>query len=382
MADHGCPSARCRGSPSWPSWSGRRPCPAAGSTSRRWPPPGRLRGRRRVRGHHRRRPTAGDPDRRRWPAPSAGSTRSTTANMPSTGAAVDHVCPVEDQPGCAALDDSGAKRIDLTSTPRSIIGSPTDDQAVVVGLGRVRRRPDRPVVAARQRRGDARTDARRRRPPRRPRRRPTEAATPTPVVTAAPADAASGEPTPPASETASASDRAIRTTPTTATPETAPRPRPRPRADARGDADTDGHRDAAGHRQGDRDRHGRHASSDSPPRSRPTASASRSRPSPADGSSGPDIYVWHTGDDTARRLTDDGRSVFASWSDDRVVGSRHRGELARRAPRASSRDPRSRQGHRRSHRAVAAGRRPDRPLRGRVVRCRRRRRRGHAADPR
>ena len=43
---------------------------------------------------------------------------------------------------------------------------------------------------------------------------------------------------------------------------------------------------------------------------------------PADETTGPDIYVWHVGDQLARPVTSDHRSVFASWSDGRLVGSR------------------------------------------------------------
>jgi hypothetical protein len=42
---------------------------------------------------------------------------------------------------------------------------------------------------------------------------------------------------------------------------------------------------------------------------------------PADDSQGPDIYVWRVGDETAHRLTTDGRSVFASWQADTIIGS-------------------------------------------------------------
>jgi hypothetical protein len=42
----------------------------------------------------------------------------------------------------------------------------------------------------------------------------------------------------------------------------------------------------------------------------------------ADGSAGPDIYVWQTGDASARALTDDHRSVFGSWIGGRLIGSR------------------------------------------------------------
>lgn len=43
---------------------------------------------------------------------------------------------------------------------------------------------------------------------------------------------------------------------------------------------------------------------------------------PQDGSTGPDIYVWHVGDDRARAVTSDHRSVFSGWLDDLVLGSR------------------------------------------------------------
>jgi hypothetical protein len=43
---------------------------------------------------------------------------------------------------------------------------------------------------------------------------------------------------------------------------------------------------------------------------------------PADGSAGPDIYVWRVGDGRASRVTGDHASVFASWAGDRMIGSR------------------------------------------------------------
>jgi hypothetical protein len=42
---------------------------------------------------------------------------------------------------------------------------------------------------------------------------------------------------------------------------------------------------------------------------------------PADGSHGPDIYVWTVGDDAARPVTVDHQSVFGSWTDEGIVGS-------------------------------------------------------------
>lgn len=43
---------------------------------------------------------------------------------------------------------------------------------------------------------------------------------------------------------------------------------------------------------------------------------------PADGSWGPDIYVWHVGDTKAHAVTTDHRSVFSTWIGENVLGSR------------------------------------------------------------
>ena len=48
-------------------------------------------------------------------------------------AALEEVCPMGDQPDCAALGEQTGERIDLGSAPKSVIGSPTDGQAIVVG---------------------------------------------------------------------------------------------------------------------------------------------------------------------------------------------------------------------------------------------------------
>ena len=42
---------------------------------------------------------------------------------------------------------------------------------------------------------------------------------------------------------------------------------------------------------------------------------------PADGSHGPDIYLWKVGDAEATPITSDHRSVFGSWAGDTIVGS-------------------------------------------------------------
>ncbi len=43
---------------------------------------------------------------------------------------------------------------------------------------------------------------------------------------------------------------------------------------------------------------------------------------PADGSHGPDVYIWQPGDDQAQAITSDHASYFASWSGRRIVASR------------------------------------------------------------
>jgi hypothetical protein len=42
----------------------------------------------------------------------------------------------------------------------------------------------------------------------------------------------------------------------------------------------------------------------------------------ADGVGGTDVYAWRVGDERARRVTHDGASYFASWSDDTLIASR------------------------------------------------------------
>ncbi|MFL5751130.1 MAG: zf-HC2 domain-containing protein [Chloroflexota bacterium] len=53
----------------------------------------------------------------------------------------------------------------------------------------------------------------------------------------------------------------------------------------------------------------------------PDGSAFAFTAEPADGSDGPDIYVWNVGDAAARAVTTDHRSVFGSWVGDDIVGS-------------------------------------------------------------
>jgi len=60
---------------------------------------------------------------------------------------------------------------------------------------------------------------------------------------------------------------------------------------------------------------------------------------PADGSHGPDIYVWTAGDTLARAMTKDHRSVFAGWLGDTILGSRVVEETPAAEGEAPSADP-------------------------------------------
>lgn len=224
-------------------------------------------------------------------------------------APIDEVCPADGQDGCATIEDAAAKRFALTSEPETIIGSPTDGQAVVVSRDAAGRQsiavvdlPDagaaaidpEPVVA------------------------PSQA--PTIAPSAAPASPAIPEATPSASAQSGPSDPPAATPPPASTPPaatTTPAP-------------------------------------DEPPSSSPSVtpeptvaqtmalvdgvevvgqSAAFSADGawfaftarPVDGMRGPDVYLWKVGDVAARALTTDGRSTFASWAGDQVLVSRTAG---------------------------------------------------------
>jgi len=231
---------------------------------------------------------------------------------------VEQVCTGEDQPGCASLDEHAPERISLDSKPRTIIGSPTDDQAVVVGSDGAG--SDKVFVMAL---------------PEAPERtaEPTKSPPPTSVPaspqpkTAVPTETATGPTEAPESPDASPSDTPETAEPTetadatpSETPESTPSeapterpatPAPTPTVSASPQATASAMAIASGVTVVGQSA----AFSDD---GRWFAFTAR----PSDGSAGPDIWVWHMGDKAARKVTDDGRSVFASWAGDRVVGSR------------------------------------------------------------
>ena len=236
-------------------------------------------------------------------------------------AALDEVCPVGDQPNCAALSDQAFERLNLQSAPKSVIGSPIDGQAVVVGQDASGRQT---IVVVSLPKAAGTTQA--------PTSTPKPTSTPTPAETAtAPVETAGTSPSVP---------------PETIAPPTEPPATP-PLATA-----------SIGPSEEPTQSTTPPATTEPSPTVTPVASPSESlaptpeatlaqevgiatgvsvvgesaafsangawfafTARPADGSGGPDIFVWHVGDPKAHRLTTDGASVFASWQDGLVIGS-------------------------------------------------------------
>jgi Putative zinc-finger len=190
---------------------------------------------------------------------------------------VEQVCPAEGSAGCPAVQDRDATVLGMTSTPRTLIGSPSKQQAVAIG--KAPDSADEVVVV----------DL--------PRRLATAAPSPTPARTVEPTATASTEPS-------VAPDSAEPSPPVTVQTSESPSLSPEPTkagelAIARGILVVG--ESAAYSADG-------------------AWFAFTARPS--DGSRGPDVWVWKVGDPEAKPLTDDGVSYFASWSGDRAVVSR------------------------------------------------------------
>lgn len=210
-------------------------------------------------------------------------------------AAVDEVCPQDRQPDCAPVADGNARRVELDIQPKSISRSPTGNGAVVVGTDAAG--SDAILVidlpAAEPTPPPAATPT----PVETPTIEPTRTAGPSSTPTASDVQATpvtTPEPTPAVTPTA---------TPTaipTATPAVTPAPTVAATLAIVSGVKVVGQSAAYA------------------PNGEWFAFTAR----PSDGSTGPDIYVWHVGDQKARPVTTDHSSVFASWVGRRVLGSR------------------------------------------------------------
>ena len=208
---------------------------------------------------------------------------------------VDVVCPHDRQPDCAPFADGHAKRVTLTATPKFIFQSPVDAQAVVVGTDATG--ADAILVVP----------------------LPTPDPTPEPSV-----GAGSGTSPEPVGSEAPIASPGLEASPASLVPIDLPTVAPSEIAQA-SLASSD-------------------PASSLVPTPEPTATAvaiitdvtvvgraAAYSPDgawfafsarPADGSAGPDIYVWHVGELQARALTIDHASIFASWVGGSLLGSR------------------------------------------------------------
>lgn len=193
---------------------------------------------------------------------------------------VDHVCP---SPGvaCAATPPSETRQLGLVGDPSTVYGSPDGERIIALALGSAGSGASVYVVPVE--------------------RTVTPGATPAPTASSAPSPpAGSPGPTPdpaatPPAETASPSEPA-------ATEGTAPlTPSPLASGAIEIASGVEVVETTAAYS--------------------PDGSAFAFTAYPADGSHGPDIYVWRVGDEEARPVTSDHRSVFGSWSGTMIVGS-------------------------------------------------------------
>ncbi|MEX1170050.1 MAG: zf-HC2 domain-containing protein [Chloroflexota bacterium] len=200
---------------------------------------------------------------------------------------IDVVCPIDRQPDCPQLVDGNAKRVTLTATPKFVFQSPIDDQAVVMGTDATG--ADAVIVVA----------------------LPTPDPTPVasigtdPGASTEPSDVPTPSPAPTPTPTSGA-------TPLVELPSDLPSVTPLDLASA-DPLPSEGTAIAI---ITDVTVVGRSASYS--PDGMWFAFSAR----PADGSAGPDIYVWHVGDLQARAITTDHASVFGSWVGGNVLGSR------------------------------------------------------------
>ncbi len=195
-------------------------------------------------------------------------------------AAFDRVCGFDAGAVCAPIDPDDGPSVELVRAPDSVVLSPTEPQVVVVDAAATSTGGAVFIVPV---------------PTPIPSGSPEPTPEPTPVPTPSPTTSPTAEPTDDPTATPSATPDL--------TPEPTPAPTPSPIAEGATAIITDVVVV------------GEAAYSDD---GRWFAFSAR----PADGSAGPDIYIWQAGDALARPLTDDHRSIFAGWLGDLVLGSR------------------------------------------------------------
>jgi hypothetical protein len=220
-------------------------------------------------------------------------------------APVDQVCATRDDAECPTIEQPAPKSINLSEQPASVNRSPTDQGLVVVDSDTKSKGGE--VYAF-------------------PAASSTPLATPSPVASPTPVGTPVASATPSVEPTAVAS---ASPTPVTPTPEATPSPspsanptpsvapsappQPTPTASVRVTA-TPGSGTIAIARDvivvGESEAYS------------PDGAWFAFSARPANAAQGPDIYLWRRGDAEAHAVTTDHRSVFGTWLDDQLVGSR------------------------------------------------------------
>jgi hypothetical protein len=212
-----------------------------------------------------------------------------------TRARVDQVCPPAGRPDCAPIDgDTESRPVVLLANPRSVIGSPRDGQAIVVGSSGTS--GDTVYVVALP--TPAPEPSPSAEPP--PTTEPTTEPTATPKPTAEPTTEPTTEPTATSKPTAEPTVEPTAESTVEPTPDITAEPTTEPVIAIATDITVVGESAAYS------------------PDGEWFAFTAR----PADGSRGPDIHIWRVGDESARPVTTDHASVMASWLGDRILGSR------------------------------------------------------------
>ncbi len=206
--------------------------------------------------------------------------------------AVDEVCPSDGAADCPAVRDADRRLLALDNTPKSIVGSPTQRQAIAIS--RTADAGDEVVVVA----------------------LPERTARPTPAANASAAASASAVPTaeatsePPPSAAASSSAEPTDTAAVPSAPAESPvasiEPSATPTETAAAVLAIASGIQVVGE------------SAAFSPDGNWFAFTARL----ADASEGTDVYTWRVGDEKAQAITDDGDSYFASWAGDRLIVSR------------------------------------------------------------
>ena len=211
-------------------------------------------------------------------------------------AEIDSVCPYDRQPDCAPFADGHAKRVTLNATPRFVFQSPVDDQAVVVGTDETG--ADAVLVVAL------------------PTPDPTPSPSPDATASAAAESPAASDATPTVTPAAIPSPIGPTDPPSVAPSDSTAANLASIAPDASGLVGPEASEQAVIAIMTNVTIVGRAAAYASD--GAWFAFSAR----PADGSLGPDIYVWHVGESQARAITADHASVFASWVGGMVLGSR------------------------------------------------------------